>query len=452
MWKPTLTDGDRLPLFRRIVQSLADDVAAGRLTPGARLPPHRDLADDLLIARGTVARAYREAEALGLVRGDVGRGTVVLAPDVGDRSYSTLLESPTVLSDLSTNLPLSGIDPDPADVLHRLAERPDRKALLRYLPPQGVRRHRLTGVRWLRRLGIETQLDDVLVCAGAQHALFVILSHLTNRSRTLYAEELTYPGLHGIAEALKLTLVPIRMDADGIDIADLARAARRHGPGTVYCMPTIHNPTGVVMPETRRAELAALARRENLTIVEDAANRMLVERPPPPLFSYAPERSFLVASVSKILSPGLRVAFVIGPKRELPALTRLVWATQWMVGPLGAEIVSMWLEDGAVDRTVTLKRREARRRQALARRLLSGCEIAAHPTSLHVWLTLPPQARADRFVADAAKRNIVVTPSSAFWSRKTAPPPAIRISLGGVEDVRSLTRGLRSVAALVGAL
>jgi DNA-binding transcriptional MocR family regulator len=203
MWKPQLPDDSREPLFRRIVQAMADDIASGRLVAGTRLPPHRDLADELVIARGTVARAYREAERLGLLRSQVGRGTSVLAPDDGERAYSSLLEAPTVLRDLSTNSPLSGIDPDPAEVLRRLAERPDRKALLRYHPPAGVRRHRLAGVQWLARMDVEASVEDVVLCAGAQHALFVVLSHLAPRAPVLYVEELTYPGIHGVAEALR---------------------------------------------------------------------------------------------------------------------------------------------------------------------------------------------------------------------------------------------------------
>jgi DNA-binding transcriptional MocR family regulator len=451
MWKPTLRDDSHEPIFRQIVQSIADDVATGKLAVGARLPPHRDLSDEILIARGTIARAYAEAEKLGLVRGEVGRGTIVLPPDSGERRYSSLLVGPTVLTDLGTNLPLSGIDPDPSEALRRLAERPDRKALFRYLPPDGAERHRIAGARWLERMSVAARASDVIVCAGAQHALFVVCSHL--RRQTIYVEELTYPGMHGIAEALGATLVPIEIDGEGMSPSHLAAAARRSGAGVVYCMPTIHNPTGAVMSEARRHALAALASAHDLFIVEDAANRMLVPKPPPPIRAYAPERTFLVASVSKVLSPGLRVAFVVGPPRERAGVVRLSWATQWMPPALGAEIVSMWLEDGVVDRTLASKRREATRRQALARRALGAHRITAHPHALHVWLALSARrvpVSADRFAAVAAEHGLVVTPSSAFWARASVPPPpAVRISLGGVDDLRALSRGLARLRSLL---
>jgi DNA-binding transcriptional MocR family regulator len=359
-----------------------------------------------------------------------------------------LLEAPTATSDLSANVPLSGIDPDPAAVLHRLADRPDRRALFRYHPPTGMRRHRVAGCTWLARMGVEAKVEDVLLCAGAQHALFVILSHLSPRSNALYVEELSYPGIHGIAEVLRMPIVPVAMDAEGMSVGALERAHRRNGPGVVYCMPTIHNPTGAVMQRARREALATLARARDLFIVEDAANRMLLESAPPPILRFAPERTFLVASVSKVLTPGLRIAFSVGPPGELGALSRLAWATQWMVSPLGAELVAMWLEDGTVERTLKLKRREARRRQALVRRILGKRGLSAHEDALHVWLRLEAKWQVDRFVSEASKQNIVVTPSSAFWMRKTAPPSAIRLSLGGVDDAGALAAGLARIGAI----
>ncbi len=448
-WRPALsktTDG--VPLFRAIVQALSDDIAAGRLAAGARLPPHRALADELGVARGTVARAYQEAEQLGLIRGAVGSGTRVLASDGGARPYANLLQAPTALRDLSTNLPLSGIDPDPRDVLRQLAERPDRKQLLRYHSPLGLQRHRAAGSQWLRRMGVKASADDVLLCAGAQHALFVIASHARRRGRALYVEELTYPGMHGIAEALDVPLIPIALDDEGMHPASLDRACRSHGPGMVFCMPTIHNPTGAVMSTERRAALAEVARKRDLVVIEDAANRMLMTRPPPPLRHFAPERTFLVASVSKVLAPGLRTAFVVGPVSDLAPLARLVWATQWMTGALGPEMVALWLESKLVDGTLRRKRREAARRQALARRIF-GDAARGHPQALHVWLSLPGPWQVERFVAEAAQHQLVVTPSSAFWIRTTRAPAAVRIALGGVDAMSELELALEKLAALL---
>lgn len=444
-----LRDDVGQPLFRRIVAALVADVGDGTLTAGTKLPTHRDLADDLSIARGTVARAYRCAEALGVIRSDVGRGTYVLPPDAGARRYASLLLPPTVVSDLVTNVPLSGIDPDLQPVLRKLADRPDRASLLRYHPPVGLDRHRAAGVKWLERLGVRgVAIEDLLLCSGAQHALFVTLWQLSGRSSVLYVEELTYPGIHGIVEHLQLKLVPVRMDHEGMRADCLDRAARQFGPGSVYCMPTIHNPTGAVMSSRRRADIAAVARARDLFLVEDAANRMLAERPPPTLFSHAPERTVLIATVSKVLGAGLRLAFVLANADLVAGISRRAWATHWMSSPIGAEIVSEWLEDGTVDKTVVRKRREAARRQVILRRVLGGT-VTAHPASLHAWIELPAEWPVDALVAEAARQRIVVTPSTAFWTRDTAAPSAIRIALGGTDRIRDLRSGLTRLAGIV---
>ena len=134
MWIPQSTGFADGALYRWIVQALADDMASGRLRAGERLPPHRDLADRLGVARGTIAKAYAEAERLGLVRSGVGSGTFVLSPDSGARPYSTLLEPPVVWSDLTTNVPMADIDADPADALRILSTAPPRQTAARDRP------------------------------------------------------------------------------------------------------------------------------------------------------------------------------------------------------------------------------------------------------------------------------------------------------------------------------
>ncbi len=449
IWKPELKTSSGQPIYRAIVQALADDIARGLLAKGTRLPPHRDLADALGVARGTIAKAYREAERLGLVRGDVGRGTCVLAPDSGTRPYATLLEAPTVPSDLTTNYPMIGIDPDPSEALRELASRPDRRALLRYQSNLGLHRHRLAGVRWAERYGVATCADDVIVCSGAQHALFVALAHLVKPGDAVLVEEWGYPGLFGIAETLRIRLVPVAMDRAGLLPESLDRACRQRRVRALCTMPTVHNPLGIVLSMARRKQIVKIARRHNLCIIEDEAHRLLALSPPPPLCTLAPERTYFVASTSKILGAGLRVAFLVAPPGQADQLAKHIWATQWMVSPLGAEIVAIWLERGVADQTLKRKRREAAQRQRLARSLFAAYRLAGHPNALHLWLELPPHWRSDALTAEALRQGLGVTPATAFWMRASPPCDAIRIALGGVNDRGELRRQLSRLAKLI---
>jgi DNA-binding transcriptional MocR family regulator len=449
MWMPRLDFSSDGPLFRLIVQALAGDIASGRLHAGDRLPPHRALADALGVARGTLAHAYAHAERHGLLESHVGRGTFVAGTETPARPYGTLLDPPVVAQDHEGVAPLEGIDPDPASALRELATRPDRMALMRYHAQLGLTRHRRAGIEWVRRLGVRASLDQVLLCSGAQHALFVILVRLLRPGDALLVEEWSYPGLHGLAATLGLRLVAVDVDAEGLNPSALERASRQHRATAVYCMPTAHNPLGIVQSDARRRALAELARRRGLILIEDAANQLLVPDCPAPLACLAPERTYFVASTSKILGPGLRVAFVVAPAAEVPKLAEHVWATQWMVSPFGPEIVSIWLERGVVDATLQAKLREGRLRQATAKRALAGFTVGGTASVFHVWVELPDgcttQAALER--SGAVRQQISLTPSSAFWMRKSRAPEGFRVSLGGVPRRRDLAKLLKALAA-----
>lgn len=448
-WLPRLDFSSDQPFFQGIVQALADDIASGKLRDGDRLPAHRELAETLGVARGTIAHAYAQAQGHGLVRGGVGRGTFVQGAGSESRPYGTLLEPPHAAADLSANLPLAGIDPDPADALVELARRPDRMALLRYQSPLGMQRHRLAGAEWVRRHSVERSADEVLVCAGAQHALFVVLAHLLSPGEPLLVEEWSYPGLHAIARTLRIKLVAVEMDRGGLLPEALERACRGHDATVLFCMPTGHNPLGAVESAQRRREIVAVARRHNLRIIEDAANQLLVPQSPPPLASLLPEQTYFVASTAKILGPGLRTAFLAAPRREIEAVAKHLWATLWMVSPFGPEIVAIWLERGIADETIKRKLSEGLRRQRLARQSLPDFAIRGASGTFHFWLPLPRGITATGVVAAARQHEIALTPAEAFWMRSSAAPDALRISLGGVSSRRDLARRLRTLQRIL---
>lgn len=452
IWVPRLAGLVDEPLFRQIVQSLSDDIASGRLRAGALLPTHRWLADKLGVARGTVARAYDEAEKLGLVSGQVGRGTQVQSRDTGERAFSPLLEPPTVVSDLTTShRPLAGIDPDLAGALRALATRPDRNSLLGYQSQLGSLRHRQLGVTWARRFGVTADVTQVLPCAGAQHALFLSLAHTARPGDAVLVEEWSYPGLIGIAETLRLNLVPVPVDAQGARPDGIAAACRRQKPRAFYCMPTMHNPLGFVASAERRAAWADLARRHDFALIEDDAYRLLLTDAPEPVSVHAPERTYFIASTSKALGPGLRVAFLVAPRESLAALGRHLWATQWMVSPLGLEVVAHWVATGQADSALRKRRREAVVRQRLARELFAGQQVVGHPSALHLWLWLGRGRDAEQVAARARSLGVGVTPSTAFWLGRGRPRQALRVALGGVDRRSALRSGLeRLVSALEG--
>src|SRR5262249_26076816 len=149
-------------------------------------------------------------------------------------------------------------------------------------------------------------------------------------------------------------------------------AACRAGPvRLLYTQPTCHNPTGAVMPEERRRKLAEVARRHGVLVLEDDAYGLLPEKRPPPVSAFLPEASYFIAGVSKLLTPGLRIGYLVAPaKARGERLAEEVGLASLMTTPLMAEVLARWVEDGTADELVVAQRQEVGERLELARTML----------------------------------------------------------------------------------
>lgn len=439
-WTPTIADRQG-PLYQRIVNVLAEDIAAGRLHQGQALPTHRALAGALGVDLTTVTRAYAEARRQGLTEATVGRGTFVKAR-AGALGRTTA--SPGI--DLSMNLPTQ---PPEADLDGRLAKtladiRADSglAAYLTYQQPGGTTAERQAAVDWLEALVPDVTPDRIVIAPGTQAALFALLLAHAPAGATILTERLTYPGLKAAAAAAGQRLHGVDMDRDGIMPAALDRAARTGMAKVVYLMPTLHNPTTTTMPPERRARIAEIIRKRGLTLIEDDPYSFLAPGGPAPVSALIPERAYLTASLSKCLAPGLRMSLVVVPDAEAAArLAGLLRATLQMPAPLMAAVATRWMRDGTADAIVTAVRAEATARQALAREALAGHTYAAHPGGHHVWLPLPERWPAARFAAHLHGRGLAVVTGEAF-ATDAAPPNAIRLALGAARNRAQLAKAL----------
>jgi DNA-binding transcriptional MocR family regulator len=448
-WSPNLKGRDG-PRYLAIADTLAEDVGAGRLKPGARLPTHRDLAGALGVTVGTVTRAYAEAHRRGLVRGEVGRGTFVGRGSEDSIPFGAAAGDDGSLIDLSLNFPVGeGEDTALAATLSRLAGRDGLAGVLDYQPHAGTARHRAAGAAWVARVGVEAPADQVLVCSGGQHAMAVVFSTLAKPGDVVLTESLTYPGMRTLAALLHLRLQGLAMDDKGIRPEAFAAACRGRAPRLLYCVPTIHNPTGAVMPESRRREIAAIAKAHNVLIVEDDTYGCLPPERPLPLWALAPEVTLYIAGLSKSVAPGLRIAYLVAPKRLYEQLVPGIRSTTWMAAPLMAEIAAAWIDDGTADLLLKRKRKEATERQALARKVLGRRTAVGHPHSYHLWLRLSAPWTSESFTAEARRSGVAVTPGEAFAVGGGAPPGAVRVCLGAVRSRARLEKGLRVLAEVL---
>lgn len=450
-WSPILADGDA-PIFERLIEALAADIANGALPAGSRLPPQRELAHRLGLGVGTVTRAYSEAERRGLLTATVGRGSFV-----AERTAEAASERPKPgVIDLSRNVaPLSSSAGRLSETFDRLRRRPGLNDYLDYSPPAGFDGPRRVIAAWLARIGGYAELDwrRLIWTAGAQQAMTIAVSALSHPGDAVLCEAGTFYGMKNLADLLGRRLVGVAMDDEGMTAEDLDRAAAETGAKVVYVLPTLQNPTARIMSPRRRAEIVRVARARDLQVIEDDVYALFgrADDPTPsPLAMLAPERTFYISGVSKTLAPGLRTGFLVPPPGDhFERLIRVVRALTYAPPALGPLIISQWIEDGTADAVTAAALAETRRRNQLVRTIL-GHRIAppASSASLHFWAPLSELA-AERAAGRAMRRGVELTPPSA----PIVDPGLIsglRVCVGGALDIATLEHALRVVSFALG--
>lgn len=444
IWCPDIQKGEG-PLYRRLADSIEQDIFSGRLRPGRKLPTHRDLADLLEINVTTVTRGYKEAEKRGLIAGTVGRGTYV-SSDAGTNSAMVSHEphAPGMI-EMGLVTPLYRLDPDLNGGLQKLCRRRDTSTLLQYADPAGLPEHRRVGADWAKRFGLKVTAEDIVVCSGAQHALTCALSSLFRPGDRIATDQLTYPGMKTLAAMLGLRLVPVEMDELGMVAESLDRICRREEIKGVYLILGVHNPTTITVSESRRKALAKIVLRHGLIAIEDDAYDLTRPGITPPLSVLVPENGVYIAGISKALAAGLRVAFVAVPCRYRKALYEAVLNTIWMAPPLNVELVTIWIKDGTVDRVLELKRAEAAKRFELAREILAEYFFSGISTGFFIWLSLPAPWTGAQFEQRMRELGVNVFGAEKFTVGDAAVPAAARVSLTGTKTLDELTTGLKLI-------
>jgi DNA-binding transcriptional MocR family regulator len=448
-WLPQLAPGR--PRYLAIAEAMKADLMGGTLKPGDRMPTHRDLAYRLGVTTGTVTRAYAEAEKLGILQGEVGRGSFLKAPAVAARPFAVAQPAQEGFIDLSqASPPMVHKAQDLDQALRQIMAQPHRTDLLDYTPPEGHPLHRAMGVTWLARSAISVPEDQVVVTSGAHAALISCLAALSEHGEKILVESLSYPSIKPIARHLGLTPVAVEMDGVGLLPDALEQAARSGEARLLYLVPTLHNPTTASLPIDRRMAIAAICRRYNVTIIEDDIFRLLDPRvQPATLFALAPERTYHITSVSKTLAPGLRVGFVATPAGCSGQLMRHQTVASGRAVGLAAEVARHWIESDTADRILEAIITENAARRAIAREIFQRRDVRCEPGAPFLWLKLPAHWRSGDFARTARDLGIRVSPSHAFAINRRDDDKGVRICFGGQATREHLSDALARLDALI---
>ena len=410
MWTPYLpTDGT--PIFRQLFAALERAIADGELKVGAQLPPQRELAERLGVSVGTVTRAYEEADRQGLTVGHVGRGTFV----AGHQANASP-RVPGEIIDLSMNSPpMVAAERLLAEAWGKVRRRRDFLDVFTYPPVEGSLQHRRLAASWMSqtaRLEISSP-SRVVITAGCQSAMDLVVGHLCRPGDTILAEELTFSGIKAIAQQRGYKLAGVQMDEEGIDPDSLGKVARSSGARVLYTMPTLQNPTGRTMSVARRNEVIKAARKARLTIVEDDNYSVYFDNASDvvPLTGLAPDICCYVSGFSKSISPGLRTGFAVVPNEEFAVgLSQAVRASCFSAQSMGMLIAQQAIEDGAAEQIIKENRRVVRSRVSFLQKLLGEKAKPMSACSPHVWIPMD-EASCQRVEARLLRDRVQITPS-----------------------------------------
>ncbi|MFZ5899560.1 MAG: PLP-dependent aminotransferase family protein [Bacillota bacterium] len=473
-WKPDKSSSS--PLYIQIKQYIKEKIENGEWTPGSKIPPQRVLAKSFGVNRSTVVLAMDELMAEGLIEGKSGSGTRVI-----NNTWSLLSSTPppdwnsyiqsgihkpnwTTIQEINraefyphtVRLGTGELSPElfPREmmkaILHRLT---DRIQSLGYEEPKGLIYLREQLSRYLRRFGIDASPSSILIVSGALQALQLISVGLLQRGSTIFLEKPSYLYSLHVFQSAGMRLFGIPLDYDGIRTKVIAEQKKRQNAALLYTIPSFHNPTGILMSRERRKELIQMCEKERLPLIEDDVYRelWLDAQPPKPL--KALDKNGLVlylGSVSKSLSAGLRIGWVVGPESVIERLADIKMQTDYGSSSLSQWVMAEWLAGGLYEQHLNNVREALRLRREITvsalERHFSGIATWTVPKGgFYIWLSLLPEISMRKLFEKALEKGILLNPGNVY-DQQGGKHLRLSYSYASIPD---LERGIGHLAGLI---
>jgi DNA-binding transcriptional MocR family regulator len=412
----------------RLADRIETDIVKGILLPGAKLPPQRDLAYDIGVTIGTIGRAYALVRERGLVSGEVGRGTFVLGrgaePDNSNEPASRQIAGTRTHDAVPGKLVMdstSAPDVRQGEVIGRITseiarEYPDKIIDYTRSWPADWRE---AGARWLAADGWKPDPQTVVPTVGVHASAMAVIAAMTAPGDKIAFEQLTYSSISRSANLIGRRSVVVKIDEHGPVPEDFDRLCAQQHPKLAFFIPSLHNPTLTITPVSRRREIAEIARKHNVWLMEDSIYGAMLDQPPTPISAFLPERTFHIGGLSKTVSAGVRGGWVSCPANIAP---RIQVAHKMITGGLPfmlAELCSRMVLSGAADTIRQASRVEVEAREAMARQAFAGLDFASHKRAPFLWMKLPDPWLSGTFKQAAASEGVLIDDEDEYKPGRT---------------------------------
>jgi DNA-binding transcriptional MocR family regulator len=458
------------PIYIQLAAALSDAIRAGRIAIGARLPSERIYATMLGISRTTVTSAYQELKAMGLMRGYVGRGAIVIAndPDATPAGAVPWQQLASPLTRLSASA-RSVIDPQaisfadgwlhpsltPGAALEACAARAakDRSLLTTAAPLLGLPALQQALIDMLRGHGVKATLGELLITGGAQQGLNIVARALLSPGDLVLCESPTWYGAVRAFRATGAQVAGISMDHEGVDPEALEESLLRLRPKFIYLIPSFQCPTGRLLSLQRRRRILAICARLRTPILESHVYGDIRFGERVACMKSLDPTALVIhqGSASKTISPALRLGWLAASRPAIELLAAAKASLDLSTPALTQAILAGFLSSGAYARHLPKFCDQLReRRDALISALATHCpelRFARPQGGLYLWAQLPKLLPAQAF--EAAAEGVQVRSGDAFMPDATssnhirlcyAAPAADQIEVG----VHRLAKALRT--------
>lgn len=472
-WRPDRES--KRPIYEQIVGYISGRITSGEWPVGSVLPPQRELATLLAVNRSTVVTALEELKAQGLLETSGKNGTRIARASSGSRqlgqpdwayhiregvhfSNDETIQQINRLETRPGMIRLSSGEVSPAlypveDMRSVLTELAQTLGHMGYEEPRGNIALREQICLYLRQSGIRVSPDCILIVSGALQAIQLIAMGLLQTGSMVLMERPSYLYSLNILPSMGMRRYGLPLDGQGLRSELLQGFRPRNHQALLYVNPCFQNPTGTVMSASRRRELMEICSRERIPVVEDDVYRELwIDKPlPPPLKAMDDQGLVLhVGSVSKTLSPGLRIGWIAGPETVIERLSDLKMQSDYGSSSLAQAAVAQWMGRGYGDGHMAALRRELglRREAALIALQADFSDIARWeiPTGgFYVWLELLVPVRVSQVFEEALKAGVLFYPGY-LYDTETNHYLRLSYSYASLEDIG---RGIRKLSQII---
>jgi GntR family transcriptional regulator/MocR family aminotransferase len=430
-------DGD---LRQQVAEQLRQAIRTGSFASGARMPSSRALAAHLGVSRATVVAALAELDGEGWVESRHGSGTYVtagieagqLGPNTADPHGLSIAAADGAVARRRRLIDLEPGRPDTSGLVDPAWRRAWREASSNplttvQLPAAGLMPLRVALAEYIRRTrGIPCWPEQVVVTAGTGDALRLLADAHQVAGRTAVVEDPGYPSARAILTLAGARLHPAAVDEDGL-VADALSTAPADAR-LLYVTPSHQYPLGGRLPVERRLAVLQWAGERDALVVEDDYDSefRFGAAPVPALASLDPDgRVAYVGTLSKVMSQGLRVAYVVASPDLVDAMLAIRQPLGMPVSELVQRAMAIYVGTGGLRRHVARQRRiYAERRARLVRRLggLGGVRaISGLDAGLHAAISLTPDRDAAAVVAEAERAGVAIVDLDFY---RLTPDPA----------------------------